>query len=209
MKSTTSNTDKEPRESYQSGLSRSQLHNKHTGVSAWQKRLIWIIAILLVLIAVSIGIWYWWSYPSRAASDQQHQSNVSTKLPTTETSAEKETAQFEVPSKDMRATVTLVDPIESNESQDIYEVENAKEVSLQLIAKKPAKITIRAVDAKGQILLQKQLKATEKVNFQHKEGIHLTFSSSAIQTLSVNGIHIAPSDENEKGVYQFRLTQDE
>jgi hypothetical protein len=206
MKSTTSNIDKDPRESYQIGMSRSQLHGTRTEGSAWRKRLIWIVTILLVLIAVSIGIWYWWNYPSRAAEDQ---SNESTKLPASDTSAEKETAQFEVPSKEKRATVTLVDPIESNENQDVYEVGNAEEVRLQLTAKKPAEMTIRAVDAQGKVLLQKQLKANEKVDIQHKEGIHLTFSSSAIQTLSVNGIHIEPSDENEKGVYQFRLTQDE
>lgn len=205
MKSTTSNIDKDPRETYQLGMSRSQLHSKRTEGSPWRKRLIWIVAILLVLIVVSIGIWYWWIDPSQASSDQQHQD--STQITSSDSNAEKETAQFEIPSKDKRATVTLVDPIESNESQDIYEVGNAKEVSLQLIAKKPAKVTIRAVDAQGEILLQKQLNATEKVDFQHKEGIHLTFSSSAIQTLSVNGIHIEPSDENEKGVYQFRLNQ--
>lgn len=210
MKSTASNIDRDPHESYHSGLSRRQLHsNSQTERSVWRKRLIWIVAILLVLIAVAIGLWYWWSYPSQVSSDQQHQSDQSTPLSVSDSSSKKETVGFEVPSKYERATVTLVNPIELNESQDIYEVGNAKEVSLQLIAKKPAKITIRETDAQGQILLQKQLKANEKMDFHHKKGIDLTCPSSAIDTLSVNGIHIEPSDENEKGAYQFRLAQDD
>ena len=177
--------------------------------SAWRKRLFWIVPILLLLIAGSVGAWYWWSQSSSSADSDEGPLSIPSNSSGT-SSAKEEVASFKVPSKEERATVTLVNPIESNESKDIYEVNNAKEVHLQLTAKQPAKITVRAADEKGEVLLQKQLAANEHVNVQHEQGLYLTVSSQAIDTLTINGVQIKPTiTENEQGAYQFRLRQEE
>ncbi|SHE41589.1 protein of unknown function [Seinonella peptonophila] len=189
-------------------LSRSEMMRRQrnqTKHALWSKWYIWL-SLILILIAAGGGVWWWLGSGENAKTSAAHSKTNLTTTPNNSISQEEETTSFTVPSKEDRAQVSLIDPVEANEKLDIYEVSNAKQVDVLLEAKKTTQIEVRSVDRSGSVLASKTLNKGQKLEQTNDKGLYVKINNPEQVTLSVNGVTIQTS---KNGVYQFRLASSE
>lgn len=173
-----------------------------SSVSIWRKGYIWLV---LALAVVGVGIAIWFSLSDTPKADTV---TPSTTLDASTGDTGDATA-FQMPSKEERAQVQLVDPIEANKKMNLYEISNAQQVKLSLVAKKSTMVEVREVDSKGKTLSTKTLKNGDKLDFTHQQGLYIKLNEPMAALLSVNGVTMDTSTEEDEGIYQFRLVKGE
>jgi cytoskeletal protein RodZ len=106
-----------------------------------------------------------------------------------------------------RPVLELKEASEKSEEGDIYELKNARQVELSLVALGPTEIRVRENGPEGKILEEKTLSAGEKVQYVHEKWLVIRIENPSKVELYVNGIRVDTSGIKESQIFQFRLAE--
>jgi transcriptional regulator with XRE-family HTH domain len=106
-----------------------------------------------------------------------------------------------------RPVLELKKPAEISKEGDIYELKNARQVEVSLVALEPTAIRVRENGPTGKILDEKTLQAGEKVQYVHEKWLVVRIENPSKVKLYVNGIEVDTSEMKDPGIFQFQLAE--
>lgn len=178
----------------QSTESRSQ---KKTFIKMDRTKWLWLGLSLGGIVFIGVG----WFVVSLFISDEK-ETGVQELL--TNTNESKEVSSVSIPTAKDRAKMELIEPIESNEKYDRYQLSNVEKIELVVTAKEqPTSIEVGGSDQAQ--MEKKTLQANEKAQFTDQQSLSIRIERPSHVHVSVNGITVEPSDPSQPASYRFEL----
>lgn len=167
----------------------------------WKNAYTWIGVFSLFILGGCV-----WYVVSTFFMDEQ-KTGTDEKMPvSSQQTSKQKTSQLQLPTKDDRALLQLIEPVEVNNKGDRYQVSNAEEVQLVVTAKKPTQISVEFGSGKK---TSKNLQAGEEQTFTDAKSISIDVTAPNQVQISVNGNIVDTTNQTEKAFYQFLLENDE